>query len=159
MYYGKVDNSRYPWQDYPYFQRMFSSRKKFAISFWTAYLIFTCIYMYQNKKDDYKNSEKREATVIGRIEQRGKFHYPEFQFVYNDSTYISSDKLFWTSGWEPGEKLTVIFPEGQPEQAIIYTFVLYWIYMPALLLGFMIFFFIFAMIVIIKWGEGWSMFR
>ena len=118
--------------------------------------------MYQNKKEDYKNSEKRKATVIDRIEQRrrkGEYYYPQFQFVYNDSTYISSDKLFWTSGWEPGEKLTVIFPEGQPEQAIIYTFVSYWIYMPALLIGFMIFFFVFAMIVIIKWGEGWSMFR
>ena len=137
---------------------MFSSRKRFAISFWTAYLIFVCVYMYQSKKEVYKTSEKREATVIDIVRQRGKFHYPQFQFVYNDSTYISSDKLFWTSGWEPGEKLTVIFPKKEPGQAIIYTFVSYWISMPALLLSFMIFFFVFAMIVIIKWGEGYSMF-
>jgi len=141
---------------------MFSSRKKFAISFWTVYLVLVCIYMYQNKKDDYKDAEKRPAVVIDRIEhrtRRGPSYYPQFQFVYNDSTYTSADKLFWTSDKEPGDKLTVIFPKGQPEEAIIYTVVSYWIYLPALLISFMISFFVFAMFVIIKWKEGWTMFR
>jgi len=144
---------------------MFSSRKKFAIGFWTAYLIFICVYMYQIKKEGYKNSEKREAIVIDLMEGRTParpgtlFYYPQFQFIYDDSAYISSDQLTWTRTKKPGDKVTVIFPKGQPEQAIIYTFVSYWIYFPALAISFMIFFFVFAMIVIIKWGEGYTMFR
>ena len=150
-----VDNT---W-NFLYFQDMFSSRKRFAITFWTAYLVLVPFFMYKGKKTAYENSEKREATVIDHIPQRRGHYYPQFQFTYDDSTYVSEDKLIWTSGSEIGEKLTVIFPKGQPEQAIIYTFVSYWIYFPLLAISFMICFFVFAMIVIIKWEEGYSMFR
>jgi hypothetical protein len=143
------------------FSVMPSSRKKFSLIYWAAYLLFISIFMYRSKKEEYKNSEKVSAVVIDRIEHTGKrsYFYPQFQFTYNDSVYISADDLLWTRGKKIGKKLTVLFPKGQPEYAVIYTFVSYWIILPTLLLSFMIFFFFYAMIVIIKWKEGWSMFR
>ena len=143
------------------FSVMLSSRKKFFFIYWTVYLVFISIYMYQSKKEEYKNSEKASAVVIDRIERTGRrsYFYPQFQFTYNDSVYISADKLLWTRGKEIGKKLIVIFPKGYPEAAVIYTFVSYWIVLPTLLLSIMIFFFFFAIIVIVKWKEGWTMFR
>lgn len=144
------------------FSMMFSSRKKFSLIYWAVYLVFISIYLYQSKKEEYRNSEKIRAVVIDRIESTGRrnhYFYPQFQFTYNDSDYVSADKLYWTREKSIGEKLTVVFPKGEPENAVVYTFVSYWIVLPALLLSFVIFFFIYALIVIIKWKEGWRMFR
>jgi len=52
--------------------------------------------MYQAKREEYKNSEKITATVIDRLEstaRRKHYFYPQFQFSYNDSIYISADQL------------------------------------------------------------------
>lgn len=130
-------------------------RGKFLLHYWALYMIIMAIYMYQSKKQDYKNSEKVVAAVIDRIEINDHWHrhyqYPQFQFTYNDSIYISADQLTWTRGKEPGDKVAVIFPKGKPEEAIIYTFVSYWIYLPALLISFMVAIFIFAALVFVKW--------
>ena len=141
---------------------MLPAKKKIFITYWTAYLFFMCFYMYQAKKEEYKNSKKIRAVIIDRIEtfgKRGGYYYPQFQFTYNDSVYISADKLSWTRGKKQGDSITVIFPKGNPEQAIAYTFVSYWISLPALLTSFMIFFFIFAVIVFFRWKDGWTYFR
>ena len=141
---------------------MFSSRKTFATWFWTAYLILTSILMYESKKAAYRNSEKREAVVIDRLEartSRGIAYYPQFQFNYNDSVYISADKLWLTSGKRPGAKLIVIFPNGSPGDAVIYTFVSYWISAPTLILSFLIAFFVFGMIIFFAWPDGWKIFE
>ena len=144
------------------FSLVFSSRKKFSLIYWTVYLLFICIYLYQSKKEEFRQSEKIRAVVIDRLESTGRrnhYFYPQFQFTYNDSVYISADKLYWTREKAVGEKLTLVFPKGEPENAVIYTFVSYWIVLPTLLVSIMIFFFIYAMIIIIKWKEGWTMFR
>jgi hypothetical protein len=141
---------------------MLSSKKKFFFTYWTAYLVFISFYMYQTKREEYKNSEKITATVIDRIEsteRRKHYFYPQFQFGYNDSIYISADQLYWTREKRKGEMITVIFPKGDPEDAVVYTFVSWWIPLPPLLISFMIFFFFFAVIVFFKWKDDWTYFR
>jgi hypothetical protein len=141
-----------------YFPIMLSTKLKFFIGYWVVCLLFTIVYFYFHKKDLYARSEKVTATVIERLEgfrRKGRpSHYPQFQFAYNDSNYISADHNSFVSGKKKGDKLTVIFPKGQPEEAIAYTFISYWIVLPSLLIILMIFLLVFSVIIFFVYGRN-----
>jgi hypothetical protein len=130
----------------------------YVIFYWVGYFIFICFYLYLNKIGSYRNSEKVKAVVVDELfgASRRRFqgeagYYPQFQFSYKDSVYISADKLVWVRNKNVGQTLTVIFPIGKPDEAVAYTFFSYWVSLPKLLVSFMIAFFIFVLPIL--WGQ------
>jgi len=67
--------------------------------------------------------------LFGRLYNRSatEGYYPQFQFSYHDRAYISADRGRMARLKKKDDKVVVIFPEGRPEQAVIYSFLSYWI--------------------------------
>ena len=122
-----------------------------------------CCYFYFSKIDAYHNAEKADGVVIDRLygAKRGlkspsTDYYPQFQFSYHDSLYISADKESIVSGKQIGDKIKIIFPAGQPEEAVIYNFFSYWFSFPAIVVSLFVALFFFA---IPFFAEQYSLFR
>lgn len=114
---------------------------KIAIGYWIAYLLVMCFYFYQDKIDDYRNSERVTATVVDKLSgigRRSDYYYPQFQFTFDDSVYTSAEHLVWVRSKDPGDKIKLIFPRNRPEDAIAYTFISYWVTLPKLIISFLV---------------------
>lgn len=96
-------------------------------------------YMYNSKIDEYKNSIKAKSVVTDILLGRGRkgvvYEYPQFSFVYNDSSYFGADKFARHRNYSIGDSTNIIFTRDNPSEAIVYDFLRYWIPLPVLLFG------------------------
>jgi hypothetical protein len=124
--------------------------------FWYAYAII-CVfligkYLHGRKIDEYRNSINMKAIVIDRIETQGRrrytiYHYPQYRFNYNDSTYITADRSAHAKSFAIGDSVSIIFRKDNPGDALVYDFFRYWVSLPHLLIGILLaLFFFFACI-------------
>jgi len=92
-----------------------------------------------------------KAVVIDRMEitrvRAVDYNYPQYQYVYNDSTYINSDRSAHAKGLDVGDSTTIIFNKNNPDEAIIYNFFRYWIPLPYLIIGVLIASFIYFVVI------------
>jgi hypothetical protein len=127
---------------------------RFAVIYWSLYILFIICYSYLSKVDEYYESEKAQGVVTDMLESSGRrsstSYYPQFQFIYRDSLYTSADNGTMARFKEIDDKVTVIFPGGRPEEAVIYTIISYWISLPAVLLSAAIATFFFAIPFIVR---------
>ena len=136
---------------------MLRQRDKFIIAYWLGYLLFYCFYCYFHTVGRYRNSEKIKAEVVDLLPATGRggveYTYPEFAFRYNDSVYYLEEDRSYTWQMKLGDKTTVIFLKGEPENARVYNFFVYWVILPRFLLSLMVAIFLFAVLFIFVWYD------
>lgn len=127
----------------------------YIVFYWLGFFVFMCAYSYFSKIETYENSVKADAVVIDELWGAGRTrsgpvggYYAQFQFVYNDSTYISADRSLAGRSKKTGDKITVIFSQGQPDDAKVYGFLSYWFSVPQWIVGFIVAFGIFIIPVV-----------
>jgi hypothetical protein len=133
---------------------IWKDNSRLKIVYWSGFFLIMTLYFYFSKEEGYRNSEKRTAVVIDKLDgyiPGGRFRerhylYPQFQFEYNDSMYTSADHIVSAEDMRVGDKLTVIFPANDPDDAVIYEFLSYWIDWITLIVCFLIAVFLFAVI-------------
>lgn len=119
------------------------SKPKIVLVLFSVWILFMAGYFYLSKMEEYQGSVKIKGEVIDMLwagggrgkYSSGRYKYPQFSFVYDDSTYISSDKNMYAKTRDIGDRVTVIFPAGMPEEARIYSVITYWVSFPALLVS------------------------
>lgn len=119
------------------------SKWKVVLFVFIGWLLFMGLYFYFSKMEEYHGSIKAKGEVIdmlwaggGRGKYgSGRYQYPQFSFVYEDSTYISSDKNMYAKTRSIGDRVTVIFTPDNPGEARIYSVLTYWVSFPALLIS------------------------
>ena len=127
-----------------------SQRTRFILVYWSVYIVVTMIWLYMFKKEEYQNSERVSGVVVQQLigARRGKYSnetgkYPQFEFVYKDSIYISADQLYWVRNKKPGDKVKLIFQKGKPEEAVVYSLLSYWAPFWKISISFLVAFFLF----------------
>jgi hypothetical protein len=121
---------------------------KLNLKFWIGYflisLLLTGFYMYFIKINEYRISTFAKALVIDKFYGQGGstrhgggagYYYPQYQYLYNDSIYITADHNFFARNVSVGDSVTVILKKDNPDEAILYRFVSYWISLPHLLIA------------------------
>jgi hypothetical protein len=134
-----------------------------ALAYWIGYLVFMFFYFYFSKVDVYDNSVKVKAEIVDQIwgvsrSKSGNFsgYYPQFEFRYKDSLYTSADRRSWFRNKKPGQEVTVVFPDGMPDQAEIYAIVPYWFSFPTMAVSCIVAAFFFAIPLI---GRQYSLYK
>jgi hypothetical protein len=134
---------------------MWVKNKKIAVAYWVGWLVCICFIFYFDTIDEYRHAEKAEAVVVSKLvgtTRRGSYYYPQFRFEYKDSSYLFANRRkTYFLGFEVGDKATVIFPAGDPERAIQYTFLSYWVSLSKLFFSFMISLFLFVIPIFYRW--------
>lgn len=119
----------------------------YIIIYWSLYIVGLFVYFYFDRIDEYRNSEKVQGEVVdvvtGTGYRGGWYDYPQYQFTYHDSIYYCSDNSVRASIQDKGNKATIIFSAGKPDEAIVYKWIRYWFQLRVFLVSFMIAFFVF----------------
>lgn len=132
---------------------------KYFAFYWGIWLVLMCFYFYFSRVNEYRASVKVKGEVIDMLYQSGggggkwgggRYHYPQFSFTYNDSTYISSSANAYAKTRSVGDKVTLIFLPDKPGDATIYSLLTYWIDFPIFVVFAILAAFIFVLPLVLK---------
>ncbi len=120
--------------------------------YWSVYAFLLCVYFYLSRIDSYTQSEKVDAVVVDKLYLIGEHKkYIQVKFLYKGEVYYTASRAILFRYKRIGRPATVIFPEGEPEQAVIYNFFVFWISVPAIGISFMIAYLLFK--IPFLWGQ------
>lgn len=106
-------------------------------------LVLTGLWFVTANANLLRHAERAPGEVVDIVEERGargaKLYYPVVRYRPRQQdasiTFKATPGLVWASPFDVGERVTVAYKEGDPEDAMIVSFWMLW-FMPVILMVF-----------------------